>query len=1719
MVRVTVEPLYTGGRGSGGSHAAILRLGRLSLLMNCGATDRLDPRDIEPLLPHLSDVDSIFISHGSLRHLGGLPLLHSRQKPALSRPASPASPGLCCCFSGGCRECSVPAFLTQASQRLGKVALESAVLSNAQNRGVCTAEDAQGGGREAGAAGLNALKSSPTEGGSREERGEGEEKCQEAGAAGEPSAAQTRKGDLPAGTILSADPPVSLKDVATIMEACRVLRYEERVRLFPRKRERAFRGHASDEVGEGAEATGAEAAGRETNSEAGDSVCRDEEDEDSEEDETEVYVHCISAGHALGGAVWLFDADGRKIIFAVDHCLNPLWHVDGSALLSLIPTVLAAPSTPSPSPSFSSPSRDAFSSPCLFVSDVHEPPTGIHSWRTSALRALFLQIAQVLQRGGDVIIPMDVGSPLLELLLHLEALWRLAPSLHGFPVFLISPVSVSFLLACRPLLPQSTQRARAVFASQRINPLFSGSSASLSSLVAAHRLAAASVPGKTKNSHWLVRKQTAEEAAEAFPIPLQAPKAAQEGAGDSREKDALIDGSGEHAAATTALLGAAGVPATAAVWSPTSGLLPTPAPGPLGGLEGMGDRTQPAANAGARREPGAQADKKGDEGGEGSKAESGAADANAARGALMLGPALVPAAARLGLVGAVPAQGAAGAGACGGGVPFGNLKFVRLLSTEREVESLLQQKEGKTEEGRRASRRPPCVFICVPASLDSGFGRSLLIREAERAENVFFFLSEPWPGTTAHRVWRMMQESSCSGSEAPVRPEAAGELGERTHGLIHDSSRAGAAADAPELLLTQTRSVALSADELLRLFEREKERREREAEEAKKRQRGDAGETAAEAGAADGEGEEGSKATKEGGGGGDEAEGGEQDDADAQDAEIAEDEEEPDEPLLLRIADEDLVDYSDDEDSAFVHLGAQNRTSSFFASDLAQGEGTAETPRHAESPREETADEAREGEGGDVKTEGDDGPAGLEGETASLDEASSVGSDGDSDWAEPAGPAMEGDRDDFAQPELFTERRRTKKAKGEQTGRLDGKPWAANGDTGVKKEGKEETEEFGIPVSAEQKTIWTAATLSMGTTGSAGAADAASAAKSLWEGGLWGGNERLALANGFALPASGAFGAPGVYRHLAEGERLLAGAPRRRQERIKAQLRLATSAGGGGHLPASPWSFYSSSLMVPSAFGLSSPSPLMGANGLMGSSPFPTAGAAYRLQERALPAWRRQLRQWCGGADPTGLESHTVRVPLRCRVQCFSGGLEGVTSLQGLLSFLSLLRPQNVFLLPSTSGSLASGFAQRLGQRGERSRERGDGVSSHFAVDGDGGVRGDLQEGGAALGPPSGAEALQVDLGHRLVSDLLASLGPQTRVQLLLPSWPGASSLFQPFDAARSFVSNVGVLDLPSGQAVLCLDRRLWAELQAHAVPVPTTRSTRATTFAGAVGLQGARKRGHAGGKRPDGADRGEERNWGQRLCFVARARGTLQPLADAKGQDRGARRTSDGGAVDAAPQEAVRSRKRSRCRRFGSADASFASTAQAGSFWCPSLRPSFRLVASDPTVSEAADAPEDGKHPGGEGERHSRAMDGLEEDGKTAQKEGDSGAASSSASHAKRRLFLGGGDDGPGGADRGATLLLGRLHLGDVADLLRRASGCEGGEDAAGTDAEEERGEIAFAPQGKVLTLADCAAIRVIQDGHGSRAALWEIESSVNPCFFYLRRLFASQPFALPGS
>eukprot|EP00930_Biecheleria_cincta_P039530 TRINITY_DN27169_c0_g1_i1.p1 TRINITY_DN27169_c0_g1~~TRINITY_DN27169_c0_g1_i1.p1 ORF type:complete len:880 (-),score=149.67 TRINITY_DN27169_c0_g1_i1:63-2702(-) len=57
---------------------SVLKLGGLTVLLNCGLNESLDPKLLTPLIPHLGELDLILLTHADVKHLGALPYILSK---------------------------------------------------------------------------------------------------------------------------------------------------------------------------------------------------------------------------------------------------------------------------------------------------------------------------------------------------------------------------------------------------------------------------------------------------------------------------------------------------------------------------------------------------------------------------------------------------------------------------------------------------------------------------------------------------------------------------------------------------------------------------------------------------------------------------------------------------------------------------------------------------------------------------------------------------------------------------------------------------------------------------------------------------------------------------------------------------------------------------------------------------------------------------------------------------------------------------------------------------------------------------------------------------------------------------------------------------------------------------------------------------------------------------------------------------------------------------------------------------------------------------------------------------------------------------------------------------------------------------------------------------------------------------------------------------------
>lgn len=59
---------------------SVLKLAGLTILLDCGWTESLEPRLLSPLLPHLADLDLVILTHADFKHIGAIPYLLTKHQ-------------------------------------------------------------------------------------------------------------------------------------------------------------------------------------------------------------------------------------------------------------------------------------------------------------------------------------------------------------------------------------------------------------------------------------------------------------------------------------------------------------------------------------------------------------------------------------------------------------------------------------------------------------------------------------------------------------------------------------------------------------------------------------------------------------------------------------------------------------------------------------------------------------------------------------------------------------------------------------------------------------------------------------------------------------------------------------------------------------------------------------------------------------------------------------------------------------------------------------------------------------------------------------------------------------------------------------------------------------------------------------------------------------------------------------------------------------------------------------------------------------------------------------------------------------------------------------------------------------------------------------------------------------------------------------------------------
>ncbi|OEH75840.1 hypothetical protein cyc_03442 [Cyclospora cayetanensis] len=290
MESLRVEHLY-----SGDYCAALVTINETKLLLNCGIPDTLDPSRISLLLRQLDEIDAVLLSHGTVSYCGALPLLHkvrwrscSENVQVLQRTDSdPAA-----------AEDLPSVYCTHAAQHFGKIATEASLLAATD----CFAMPHLPDGSASAHSAVNPRAA-----------------VSNSAVAGATTAAESSQ---------SSGLPFTAADVAAAFGACIPIRYHEAIPI--RRRRRAGGCCSCNDNGQLCGSRGRAAPSKSNQAISASPSCSCMQQPDSG-----VYVQCIRAGLHIGGAVWIVESSGLRVVLAVGHAVCPLWCVLHTLVLPL----------------------------------------------------------------------------------------------------------------------------------------------------------------------------------------------------------------------------------------------------------------------------------------------------------------------------------------------------------------------------------------------------------------------------------------------------------------------------------------------------------------------------------------------------------------------------------------------------------------------------------------------------------------------------------------------------------------------------------------------------------------------------------------------------------------------------------------------------------------------------------------------------------------------------------------------------------------------------------------------------------------------------------------------------------------------------------------------------------------------------------------------------------------------------------------------------------------------------------------------------------------------------------------------------------------------------------------------------------------------------------------------------------------------------------------
>jgi cleavage and polyadenylation specificity factor subunit 2 len=126
-----------------------------------------------------------------------------------------------------------------------------------------------------------------------------------------------------------------------------------------------------------------------------------------------IVVTPFGAGHSIGGTVWKIKKDSENILYTVDYNHRKERHLNGSVLIS----------------------SDALLKPTLLITDAYNALEPSPPPRKERDRALIATIMSVLDGNGNVLIPVENATRVLELAYLLDQHWAFNRVTHHLALF------------------------------------------------------------------------------------------------------------------------------------------------------------------------------------------------------------------------------------------------------------------------------------------------------------------------------------------------------------------------------------------------------------------------------------------------------------------------------------------------------------------------------------------------------------------------------------------------------------------------------------------------------------------------------------------------------------------------------------------------------------------------------------------------------------------------------------------------------------------------------------------------------------------------------------------------------------------------------------------------------------------------------------------------------------------------------------------------------------------------------------------------------------------------------------------------------------------------------------------------------------------------------------------------------------------------------------